>query len=63
VRLEAGVDGARTREVPHYIDMISFICDKLKWRIEDFDVYRIRIEYPLVHTNTFTDFKAAPVWG
>ena len=56
VRLEAGVDGARTREVPQYIELLQYICDHRKWKMEDFDVYRLRIEYPILHTKISTDF-------
>jgi hypothetical protein len=41
--------------------MIEFVCDRLKWKIEDFDVYRMRVEYPLLHSKIFTDFTATPV--
>jgi hypothetical protein len=58
VRLESGVDGARTREVPQYIELLQFICDRLGWKIEDFDVYRLRVEYPILHTKITTDFHA-----
>jgi hypothetical protein len=57
VRLEAGVDGARTREVPQYIDMLDFVCDRMGWRIDEFDVYRVRIEYPMLHTRIFSHFE------
>ncbi len=60
IRLEAGVDGARTREVPEYIGMLQFVCDQLQWKLEDFDVYRLRIEYPLLHTKISTMFEAEP---
>jgi hypothetical protein len=56
VKLDAGVDGARTYEVPRYIEMLEFVCDRCKWKIEDFDVYRVRVEYPLHYTRMWTKF-------
>ena len=56
VKLDAGVDGARTHEVPQYIEMLEFVCDRFKWKIEDFDVYRVRVEYPLHYTRIWTKF-------
>jgi len=59
VKLDAGVDGARTHEVPQYIEMLQFVCDRFKWKIEDFDVYRVRVEYPLHDTRIWTKFAPA----
>jgi hypothetical protein len=58
VKLDAGVDGARTHEVPQYIEMLELVCDRCKWKIEDFDVYRVRVEYPLHYTRLWTKFAA-----
>jgi len=58
VKLDAGVDGARTHEVPRYIEMLEFVCDRCNWKIEDFDVYRVRVEYPLHYTRIWTKFAA-----
>ena len=59
-RLDAGVDGARTHEVPNYVEMVEFVCDHCRWRIEDFDVYRVRVEYPLHFTRLWTKFVPLP---
>jgi hypothetical protein len=58
VKLDAGVDGARTHEVPQYIEMLEFVCDQMNWKIEDFDVYRVRVEYPMHYTRIWTKFAA-----
>jgi hypothetical protein len=58
VKLDAGVDGARTHEVPRYLEMLEYVCDHCKWKIEDFDVYRVRVEYPLHYTRIWTKFAA-----
>jgi hypothetical protein len=49
-KLEAGIDGARIHGTPQYVDMLKYICEKRKWKLDDFDVYRLRIEYPLLDT-------------
>lgn len=58
VRLEGGVDGGRTHEIPEYIEMIDFACRQMNWRKEDFDVYRIRVEYPLYSTLLWSMYTA-----
>ena len=55
-RLDAGIDGARTREVPDYTDLVEYVCDRCRWRSADFDVYRVRVEYPLQFTRLWTKF-------
>jgi hypothetical protein len=57
-RLEAGVHDARIREVPNYLEMLEFVCDRMNWKISDFDVYRVRMEYPLLHTQLLCKFVA-----
>ncbi len=55
-RLDAGVDGARTHEVPNYVEMVEFVCDRCGWRMDEFDVYRVRVEYPLHFSRLWTKF-------
>jgi hypothetical protein len=57
LKLEGGVDGARMREVPRYNEMIEYVCEQMNWRSEDFDVYRVQIEYPLLHSRLWADFE------
>jgi len=33
----------------------------LNWNINDFDVYRVRVEYPLMYTKLWAKFEAKPV--
>jgi hypothetical protein len=56
VRLDAGVDGARTHEVPQYMEMLELVCDRCNWKIEEFDVYRVRVEYPMHYSRVWTKF-------
>ena len=36
-KLEGGVEGASTREIPRYIEMLKFMLDRMKWKIEEFE--------------------------
>jgi hypothetical protein len=49
-KLAAGAAGAYLREVPQYLDLLNHATSRVGWRLQDFDVYRIRIEYPLLYT-------------
>jgi hypothetical protein len=49
-RIEAGVAGAYLREAPRYLELLHDVTSHLGWRLEDFDIYRLRIEYPLLYT-------------
>jgi hypothetical protein len=46
-----GTDVLRIREVPRYPELIQYACKKMGWRFEDMDLYRIRLEYPLMDSN------------
>ena len=44
--LGAGPDVLATPDVPQYPDMVHASAKKLGWDISDYDVWRIRVEYP-----------------
>ena len=48
IYLGKGPSVLHTPDVPKYPDMARFIFDRLGWDGERFDVYRCRIEYPVV---------------
>jgi hypothetical protein len=50
IKMEGGADDARIHGIPQYHEMLAWTCDRLNWRLDDFDVYRVRIEYPLLDT-------------
>ena len=50
-RIDGGVEGALLREVPRYGELLQFTCDRLNWNMNDFDVYRLWMEYPLHHST------------
>jgi hypothetical protein len=59
-KVEGGLDGARLLEVPNYLELLQFVCDERGWNVDDFDVYRARVEYPLFFSRLWIDFLATP---
>ena len=59
-KLDAGADDARIQGVPQYHEALQHVCDRLSWRLDDFDVYRVRIEYPLLDTLVAMRFDIDP---
>jgi hypothetical protein len=49
--LGSGADVSRIREVPRYPDLVKYACRQMGWNFEDLDLYRIRLEYPLMDSN------------
>jgi hypothetical protein len=43
-------DAALLREMPRYTELLDYACRKLSWTLAEFDVYRVRVEYPLLDT-------------
>lgn len=48
--LGRGVSAARNREVLQYTNLLEYVCGHMKWNPNDFDVYSLRIDYPLLDT-------------
>ena len=45
-----GTSAAHSVEVPQYGEALRSTCKLLGWDLEDMDVYRVRVEYPLIFT-------------
>ena len=56
-RIEGGAAGAYLRESPRYLQMLGDVTSRFGWRLDDFDVYRLRIEYPLLYTALLLTFE------
>jgi hypothetical protein len=54
----SGADVSRIREVPRYPELVKYACQKMGWRFEDMDLYRIRFEYPLMDSNVLLRLEA-----
>jgi len=48
ITLGAGPDAIHLSDLPRYPEMIAQVCDRLGWDVSQFDVYRCRIEYPIM---------------
>jgi hypothetical protein len=57
VFMGAGIDVLKVDEIPYYQDLLRFALGRVGWKIDDFDVYRVRIEYPLMPSSVFTQFE------
>jgi hypothetical protein len=57
--LGRGLSVVRTPDVPGYIEMLEYVFDRLGWQSEEFDVYRCRIEYPVLPSTTGISFELA----
>jgi hypothetical protein len=47
-----GATGGHTLDVPQHVNMLQYMVDVAGYDLEEFDVYRARIEYPLLDTTT-----------
>lgn len=45
--LGRGIEKFRTADVPRYTELLSLVCDKLRWQRSGFRGYRCRIDYPV----------------
>jgi hypothetical protein len=45
-----GLTGTACADLPRYTETVAHLCGGLGWHADEFDVYRLRIEYPLMHT-------------
>jgi hypothetical protein len=54
----SGPDVLRINESPRYLELVRHGCQLMGWAFEDMDLYRIRIEYPLMDTNVMCRVEA-----
>lgn len=57
VYLGRGPSVMRTSDVPRYPEMIQYVLDRLGWAGEHFDVYRVRLAYPVTPTTVTLRFE------
>lgn len=55
--LGKGPSVLHTPDVPRYAEMARFAFDRLGWEAERFDVFRIRIEYPVMPSSVVLRFE------
>jgi hypothetical protein len=56
VFLGRGVSVLETPDVPRYTKMATYAFDRLGWDAEEFDVYRCRVEYPVMPSSVVVQF-------
>lgn len=56
VYLGKGLSVLRTRDVPRYVEMARYAVDRLRLDENSFDVYRCRIEYPVMPSSVVVRF-------
>jgi hypothetical protein len=49
--LGSGANAVHAAEVPQYPEMARFALDRVDWPESEFDVYRLRIPYPMIPTR------------
>ena len=62
VFMGSGVEAIKLEENPQYWEAVCYTFNRMQWKIDDFDVYRVRIEYPVMPSSVFTrfDLREAP---
>ena len=56
----SGEGAAYTSESPQYMEVLRYASGRLGWNLDDFDVYRLRIEYPLLHSMVHSNAMWRP---
>lgn len=51
-----GLAGADTTEAPRHGEMVRHACGMLGWKLEEFDVYRLVVQYPVLHSTVQMGF-------
>jgi hypothetical protein len=54
--LGPGLARAAIADIPEYLDLVSSVHERLKWRAEDFTLHRLRVEYPVIATVLVVQF-------
>ncbi len=61
--LGSGLNAIESPDIPRYPEMFSHICSKLALNPDEFDVYRCRLEYPILHAHLGVWFNLPPEGG
>ena len=57
--LGGGADAVQTPEVAQYPEMFRYVCGILGWDPEEFDVYRLRLAFPVLSSDVKLQFHVA----
>jgi hypothetical protein len=61
--LGRGLRNVRVPEFPRYVEMVDFVLKRMDWKAEQFDGYRVRIEYPPVPMSVVMHNDVPPAPG
>lgn len=53
----SGVHALHTTHIPNYTPMLEWGCERTGWDLNNFDVYRCTIEYPVPFSTLMTTFE------
>jgi len=55
-----GIEHFRCEDIPNYVELLKYACDKRGWNPEEFRAYRTCIEYPIFGTQVQVVFELPP---
>jgi hypothetical protein len=61
VSLGSGADAVQTPDVPAYPEMFRRVCAILGWEAEEFDVYRLRLVFPVLSSDVKLQFHPTSI--
>ena len=56
--LRGGISGWRVSEVPHYVEIVRHVLDKIGWDATRFRGYRCQVQYPIYGSQLYFAFTA-----
>ena len=59
--LGPATEAVRFPESPRYPALVRYACAAVGWRLDDMDLYRIRLDFPLMDSNVFCCLATPPV--
>jgi hypothetical protein len=54
--LGQGTSVLPTPDVPRYVEMADYVAERVRWDLDQFEVYRCRVEYPVMHSAVVIRF-------
>lgn len=61
--LAGGLDGARLPHVPHYFEMLDYVCSARGWNPDGFRGYRLDVQYPFYASQFMIGFLLSDAPG
>jgi len=61
MHLGQGTRAVEAQEVPRYPELFRHVCGQVGWDPENFDIFRCRVEYPVMSTSIVAGFELQPL--